>query len=306
VTPGIVGIGMATMDRLYLLDDCSGLPHRGTVLQYSVQGGGPAATAMAATAVLGGSCGMVAVVGNDDVCRDIIAGLAQCGVDTSHCAVRQGTDSPVVVVLVDVRTGDRHFLGHKADSPMIGMDDVDWDYVAGASVAHFDGWINRMPQALQRARSPGTTVMVDANVLPGLEPDWLSLVDVYIGSADTRERRLGPEGAIEEAEAIRALGPHTAIVTMGADGCAGVGAEGPFSVPGFKVDVVDTTGTGDVFHGAYAYALHEGWDAEQCAVFASATAAISATKLGGRAALPTTAQVAQFLSSRGHEGPWGQ
>jgi len=68
--------------------------------------------------------------------------------------------------------------------------------------------------------------------------------------------------------------------------------------------VVDTCGTGDVFHGSYAWALNRGWAARECAVFASATASLSATRLGGRAGLPTAGQVSAFLAERGQHGPW--
>jgi len=299
----ILAVGMATMDRLYLLRDCSELPS-GTVLDYSVQGGGPAATAIAAASVLGASCGMIAAVGDDETGRQILAGLRECGVDTSRSVIKNGLASPVVLVLVDARTGDRHFLGHHADHALVGVDDVDWDYAAGARIIHFDSWIREAPAALQKARALGATVMVDANIVPGLEPGWVRLVDVLIGSADVRQRRIPAETALQEAEQIRALGPHTAILTLGAEGCVGVGPEGPFRVPGFRVDVVDTTGTGDVFHGAYAYGLIQGWRAEDCARFANAAAAISATKLGGRAGLARHEQVVQFLRERGAKGPW--
>jgi len=168
----ILAVGMATMDRLYLLRDCSELPS-GTVLDYSVQGGGPAATAIAAASVLGASCGMIAAVGDDETGRQILAGLRECGVDTSRSVIKNGLASPVVLVLVDARTGDRHFLGHHADHALVGVDDVDWDYAAGARIIHFDSWIREAPAALQKARALGATVTVDANIVPGLEPGWV-------------------------------------------------------------------------------------------------------------------------------------
>jgi len=299
----IVGVGMATIDRLYLLEDPSRLPE-GRLLQYSVQGGGQAATAMAAASRLGALCGMIAAVGDDEPGRDILCGLASCGVDTSRCLLRPGMPSPVVLVIVDARTGARHFLPYHADRPLVSAEDVDWHYAAGARILHLDNWVVDLEAALRRARQLGPQVMVDANVVTGLEPSWLALVDVFIGSADVRTRRTDSDAALREAVRIRALGPHTAVLTLGADGCVGAGPEGPFRVPGFAVQVVDTTGAGDVFHGAYAYGLLRGWAAGDCARFACAAAALSTTRLGGRAGLPTSAQVAAFLHSRAEAGPW--
>ena len=297
----IVGIGMATIDRLYLLEDVSQLP-AGTVLDYSVQGGGPAATAIAAAAVLGASCAMIARVGDDEPGMEILAGLKECGVDVSRTVVNPGEPSPVVIVLVDAPTGDRHFLGHDADCPLVGMEDIDWDYVSDARIVHMDGSLKDMSAALQKARALGLTTMVDTSLGAGLEADWVPLVDVFIGGADSPDWRACPDAALQTAERVAARGPHTAIATLGDAGCVGVGPEGTFRLPGFEVDVVDTTGTGDVFHGAYAYGLTRGWRAEDCARFANAAAALSATKLGGRAGLPTASQVADLLSAAQRAG----
>jgi len=303
VSPEIIGVGMATMDRLYLIEDYSAGP-AGRVLDYSVQGGGPVATAMAAASVLGASCGVIASIGDDELGQDILASLRAANVDTSRVVVRSLQPSPMVLVLVDARTGGRHFFPMNADRPLIGADDVDWDYASGASIICLDHWIKDTGAILDKARSLGLTTMLDSPLHVGLEPDWVELADVFIAGADSARWRADPHAALMEARRIAGRGPHTVILTLGEAGCAGVGPEGPFTLPAFEVQVVDTTGTGDVFHGAYAYGMTRDWNAEECARFASAAAALSATRLGGRAGLPTAAQVAELLHSSGRAGPW--
>jgi len=73
----------------------------------------------------------------------------------------------------------------------------------------------------------------------------------------------------------------------------------PRRMPAFQVDVIDTTGAGDAFHGALAFALMKGWDPLRCFEFASAVAALNCTKLGGRTGLPTYERTIEFLSERG-------
>ena len=303
MSPEIIGIGMATMDRLYLLEDYTTGP-AGRVLDYSVQGGGPAATAVAAASVLGASCGIIACVGDDEVGKDILATLDERGVDTSRSVTKPLGTSPVVLVLVDARTGGRHFFPMNADHPLVGPDDVGWDYASGARVLCLDNWITDMGAVLERARALGLTTMVDSPLHVGLAPDWVELADVFIAGADSTRWRGDPDAALEEARRIAERGPHTVILTLGEAGCAGVGPEGAFTLPAFEVEVVDTTGTGDVFHGAYAYGMIREWKAEHCARFASAAAALSATRLGGRAGLPTATRVAELLRSSGQAGPW--
>jgi sugar/nucleoside kinase (ribokinase family) len=93
-----------------------------------------------------------------------------------------------------------------------------------------------------------------------------------------------------------------AAVTAGVEGAYFQTGEGSFHQGAFKVDVVDTTGAGDAFHGGYAYAMLRGWPVRQSAEFAAAVAAIKCTKLGGRTGLPTLAQVQEFIRASKRTG----
>ena len=299
----IIGIGLSTLDHLYLLDDVSTFP-AGTLLEFSIQGGGPASTAMAAAARLGASCGMIAAVGDDERGKEILTSLRSCGVDTSHSIIHPGASSCAVLVIVDARTGDRHFFVLQRNFPSIGVDEIDWAYVASARIVHFDTQVIGVEAVLNKARTLGVTISMDAGVQAGLEAAWVPLVDVFIGGADDPAWRERPEDALDAARRIAARGPQSVILTLGAAGCVGLSREGGFHLPAFQVEVVDTTGTGDVFHGAFLYATNRGWPPEASARFASAAAALGATRLGGRAGLATAREVAAFLSSRGQTGPW--
>ena len=88
-------------------------------------------------------------------------------------------------------------------------------------------------------------------------------------------------------------------MTQGEHGSYTLTAEAEFSTPAFRVPVVDTTGAGDVFHGAYLYGLLQGWDLNSTAAFAGATAALKCTQLGGRAAIPRLPEVLAFMAEQG-------
>ena len=91
------------------------------------------------------------------------------------------------------------------------------------------------------------------------------------------------------------------VQTVGIDGSYTVTADEQFHTPAFEVDVVDTTGAGDVFHGAYLAGLLRGWDLRRVAIFSSAVSAIKCTRLGGRAGIPRFDKVLAFLRERGIE-----
>jgi sugar/nucleoside kinase (ribokinase family) len=95
------------------------------------------------------------------------------------------------------------------------------------------------------------------------------------------------ERSLEVAEALRALGSRVAVVTDGERGCWCASADGTFHLPAYPVAAVDTTGAGDVFHGAFLAAIARGWDLRRSLLVASAAAALKCRKLGGRAGIPT-------------------
>jgi len=89
------------------------------------------------------------------------------------------------------------------------------------------------------------------------------------------------------------------VVTLGPEGCAYLEGDQPVRVPGFSVDVVDTTGAGDAFHGAHLFGLLQGWDAGETACFANAMAALNCRALGGRGGLPTLAEALALVQTQG-------
>ena len=150
------------------------------------------------------------------------------------------------------------------------------------------------------ARDAGVLVSFDG----GAGEAWrevgtlLPLVDVLVVA---RQFALNFTGEVNPAAAgplLLRTGAREVIITDGANGCWYWDAAGSLRQPAFQVSVVDTTGAGDVFHGAYAYALLQGWEPALRLKFASATAALKCTQPGGRLGIPTAGQVHDFLQER--------
>jgi len=302
-TPDTVGVGLCMLDELLLLPRYPD-PAEETaihVLGSTRQGGGPAATAMAAAARLGASAGIVGGIGDDDRGRQIAAGLAAAGVDTSRLLVRAGVRSDLSVVCVHAPTGRRSFLIDSDPAVRLSPADLDREYVAAARVVLIDGFGPAALAAAGCARQAGRTVVLDA---AGCPPDRdaleavLAATDVAIGSAAFGRGLIGRDDPAAAADAARALGPATAVVTGGADGAWAASPEGRFHQPAFDVDVVDTTGAGDVFHGAFIVGLLEGRPLRGTTAFAAAVAAMSCRALGGRAGIPTRQEALDFLAAR--------
>jgi sugar/nucleoside kinase (ribokinase family) len=126
-------------------------------------------------------------------------------------------------------------------------------------------------------------------------------VDVLITGEGYARGLTGIDDIWQAGEAVLELGPRIFVETVGDRGCYTITRNERFHTPAFKVDVVDTTGAGDVFHGAYIVGMMHGWTPRQCALFSTAVSAIKCTRLGGRAGIPTFEQTMAFLSERGIE-----
>jgi ribokinase len=151
----------------------------------------------------------------------------------------------------------------------------------------------------QRMRQAGGTVVLDANKPRARLEELLRWVDVlitnaYFPGAYTGKRKLG-----DAAQALQQRGAKLVVTTLGERGCSCFTQDKAWHVPGFAVPVVDTTGAGDAFHGAFIYGLLREWPILRTAEFANAVAALNCTGLGGRSALPSLEQTLSFLRSTG-------
>jgi ribokinase len=140
--------------------------------------------------------------------------------------------------------------------------------------------------AARWARRAGIPVFFDANrPREGLDV-LLPLVDYLVTSATFPQAFTGESDLQRAAQRLLDLGPRAVVVTQGAGGCRWFTREGAGAEPGFCVKVVDSTGAGDAYHGAFVYGVLAGWDLPRVARFSNAVAALNCRKLGGRAGLP--------------------
>ena len=315
--PRLLGVGLACLDYLFL----SPWAERGgqaQVRDHVVCGGGLIGTAIAAAARLGGETAIWSWVGEDDEGQQVIAGLQAEGVDTSAVEVIPQGRTPVSFVHVQEGTGERTIYHRpRLEVPPERMRAAA-ERPFSCDVMLVDAiWPQASRFAAQRAREMGIPVVGDF-CPEGEGADLARFVSHLIVPRACAELLAPGATREEQLRRLTELGPEFVAITAGADGCwfmAGVwlgpkdrhpGRQGrprdprpPHGAiahqPSFPVHVVDTTGAGDVFHGAFAYALARRWPTERCVEFASAVAALSCRALGGRAGIPRLDEVERFL-----------
>ena len=304
LAPGrkVIGIGVACLDQLLLWQDMRAPVLGNRIVGYDVQGGGMAATAMVTVARLGGQAEFWGAVGDDWSADLILRGLAQERVDTSQVRRVAGQRGPLMIVCIDRPTGERHFLRFtgRCDAPEpVGS----LDRLAGAGCLLTD---NSRPEtdvpAAAEARRLGVPVVADVGGVHEHTRALLAHVDYAIASEDCAQGLAGGDDLPKACAMIRDMGARCVIVTLGARGLVYLDGDRFGRMEAFPVNVVDTTGAGDVFHGAFCYGLVAGLPLETDLALASAAAAMKCRHIGGRAGIPGRAEVVAFLAARGTEG----
>jgi sulfofructose kinase len=300
----VVGLGYACLDILIRTEE---LPtwQGGTRLEaLAIEGGGPVATALVAAQRLGVQTGFLGTYGSDRLGQIKLQTLVENDVDCSHAVQRPGPENQAVLVTVHARTGERLFSGFDSPNcPLLSVAELDRDYITSADVLHLDGMhIEAALQAARWMRTVGKPVMLDGSTTCGPVSESLQAlvceVDILICGSGFAPALTGFTDRWQAGQAVLDWGPRVVIQTEGADGSYTVSHTERFHTPAFPIQVVDTTGAGDVFHGAYLFGMLQGWDLRRIVRFCTAVSAIKCTRLGGRPGIPTYAETIRFLEER--------
>jgi sulfofructose kinase len=269
------------------------------MLEQSWQFGGNAATAIVTVSRQGVAAGIMGVVGDDPNGQAQRVDFQRHGVDVSHLAVRQNMSTPYCLCISDEETNGRSILGARNSYFPLTEEELDMDYLLQAKYLLLDGHTPAAKKAAKAVLDKGGEVMFDSSSYSKEQEEMLPYTSIYITSEFYWKTRYQGADIFECCREMRKQGPHTVIFTLGKEGCAGVGPDGrEFRMGAPEVPkVVDTTGCGDTFHGAYIVGMERGLDAEGCARWASATSAIKCQAIGGRAGQPTAEMVEEFLKT---------
>jgi len=296
----LVGVGLNATDTLLLLPKFPAYAGKVPFEQEVLSPGGQVASAMVAVARLGLRTKYIGTVGDDERGRIQMESLRGSGVNLDHVQIRRGCPNQSAYILVDKSTGERTVLWSRPDCLRIDPDEIEPGQITEARMLHIDGHDTpAVERAARIAREAGIPVSVDVDTIyPGFER-VLPCVDYLVGSANF------PENWTHEQDPFRALeliqndyGMKVAAMTLGADGALARVDGKYFYSPAYVVDCVDTTGAGDVFHGAFCYAVLEGMPLIKALEFSNAMAALNCTALGARGRIATVAE-AHALIARG-------
>jgi ribokinase len=293
-----VGLGVNAVDYLCILDPYPRLDDKVDALRSSVQGGGPVPTAMVALAKLGARVCYIGRVGDDPEGGFARSQLEKEGVDTRHLVTDKKIKTSRAFIWVDKRSGKRTVALDRDKRNRLKKGELRFLSSVSTKFVHIDG---REPEinilAARWAKKQKAEVCLDVGSLRRGVTRIFPYVDHLIVSNRFACGFIKTSDPYEACFELMKRGFKTVVVTIGEDGCICGSGKRTFHSPGFKVKVVDTTGAGDVLHGAFIFGLIKKWSLKKTARFANACAAMKCRRLGGRAGIPTLAQVDRFVNN---------
>jgi sulfofructose kinase len=296
MNPRIVCVGNVVHDEVFRVESLPASGIKTGVLDYTDRYGGPAATAAVAICHLGGSASYWGRVGADPAGETAIRTLRKHGVDCSGVAVLPEGRTLRAIVLVD-RAGERSIVSDRRSLPA-DPNVLPKNGLNGATVVLVDSrWPAGAEAAIDRARGAGIPTVLDADGGARADNERLITMADHVIFSSEGLRDFAGEGS--EADLLRRcqMQPKVVALTRGVAGSLWLIRGQVVSVPAFRVPVADTTGCGDVFHGAYALALCEGQRPLEAARFAAAAAAVKAERGRGWDGMADRPAVEALLAS---------
>lgn len=294
----VLGFGAIAVDDLLYLDDYPLPDTKVPIRSQRREGGGLAGTALVAAARLGARAAYCGVLGDDELSRFSIEELEREGVDCTPVVFQAQARPFHSVVIVSQATGERTLLYSNAGVMQPQPQDISDELIGDCRVLFVDHTVLQAAlcavDAAQRFDIP-----VVADIESDKDPRLFTLlprVNHLIVSIDFAQNMTGEHTPAAMVRALSDKDRACCVVTAGDRGCWYVERGGDVRhFPAFEVQVVDTNGCGDVFHGAYAACLAQGEPVEAAVRIATAAAGIKATRPGGRSGIPTRSMIDRFL-----------
>jgi sugar/nucleoside kinase (ribokinase family) len=280
----VVGVGLNATDTLLIVPHFPAYAGKVPFADEMLSPGGQVASAMVACARLGLRTKYIGAVGDDERGRIQLESLQNTGINLEHVLVRKGCPNQTAYIIIDRSTGERTVLWRRDDSLKIRPDEITEEMIACARLLHIDGHDTpAVARAAQIARGHGIPVTIDVDTIYHGFDRVLPNVDYLVASSEFPGAWTGETDPFIALETIQSeYGMRVAAMTLGAHGALAL-SNGRFHyAPAFVVNCVDTTGAGDVFHGAFCYAILQSMPIGDALEFSNAMAAVNCTALGAR------------------------
>ena len=286
----VYGLGQCSLDYVVEAETYPPADAKCEFRSMEVLGGGPVATALAALSRWGVSSTFAGVIGDDEFGAQIRTTLESEGIDLSGLRVRDDSASQFAFIVAEPGRGTRTVFWRRPTGRPLATAEVDTDLLCRVEMFYTDGLMIEVAlEAARLARRAGVRVIVDAGTLRDGMQELARSSDVFIVSENFARQLVGDDDPDAACLELAALGPGLVGVTLGNRGYVALENGQFIRGTAHRVQAIDTTGCGDVFHAGVAYGVLMDWDTQRSLDFAAWAASRVAMRLGGRAGIPRLA-----------------
>lgn len=293
----LLALGGIACDMLAVIPDIPSWEELEYIEEYGMQQGGMAATAIVAASKLGADTEFIGGISDDLQGEFLKDNFKKYNVNIDRIRIFENEISPFSFVLIQKGTSKRAFIHKKGvqDRDEIFNEDID---LTGVRFILFDGFfLDTAIRTAKQAREKGIVSVTDIsqkNRSPKLR-EYLDLIDYPILSELFVKSYMNTDDVVEAGKKLYSKNNKALLVTCGAKGAYIIAGNSVEFVPSFEVKPVDTTGAGDVFHGAFLFSLWKGYGLTEAVMFSSAVSAIKCTRMGGQNGIPNFNETKEFL-----------
>jgi sugar/nucleoside kinase (ribokinase family) len=298
--PLIVGVGEVGLEVIGVMPRLPDSDAPQELGEVSLQVGGAAAIAVATAAAMGTGTRLACKLADDFIASHVLAALGQAGIETRCHLAPQSQLSGFTLSLVSQLPPRRLSCFTHGDVEPLMAADVDRESLLdGASALLIDGTCPSAQRSVaELASRRGIPVLLDGTRMSDDLGALAALADVLICSERLASEIAPRDDLTQSLAEIQRLGPRAVIITLGEAGSVGRFRDEVWRQPSFPVDVIDRSGAGSVYQGAFAAGLVGSLPFARCMELASAAAAMACRRLGSFAGIPTRDEVVAAVQGR--------
>nr|WP_307776159.1 PfkB family carbohydrate kinase [uncultured Cetobacterium sp.] len=284
----ILCVGHSAYDITYLMNEYPLENRKYKVNDTKMMGGGPTGNASYLLGKYNEEVSYITTLGTDIYGKEIKKELISVGVDLKHTLIKDEYNTPCSMIITNTSKGTRTILNRRQKN--IIPDDYKLVYKNKPEIILFDGHEIELARMALKEFKDSITVL-DAGSYKEECVELAKEVDYLICSEDfardyTKVEEITPENYIEVFLQLEKLNGKKVVITLGEKGCLYRKGEDIYLHPAYKTKAIDTTGAGDIFHGAFVYSLSKGFSFIEGIKFSSVCASLSVEKVGGRESIP--------------------
>ena len=295
----VVGVGLNATDTLLVVPHFPAYAGKAPFQKEILSPGGQVASAIVACAALGLKAKYIGTVGDDERGLIQMESLRGSGIDVEHVQIRKGCATQSAYIVIDQSTGERTVLWRRDDCLRLAPSEITGEQITCARLLHIDGHDTpAVERAAEIARAAGIPVTVDVDMIYHGFGGVLPYTDYLIASSEFPTQWTNQSDPFKALEKIQQeYKMRVAAMTLGAHGALAL-EDGKFIYsPAYVVDCVDTTGAGDVFHGAFCYAVLQRMSMRDALDFSNAMAALNCMALGARGGIRGLVEARSLMAS---------